>query len=106
VIGPCCRLFDRDQLPWPCCRIEWHGKEPSWRRIGKRFVPDLAARNYPSYAVEILDQGASKAFVMTVFTAKLSAAEREWWYSRRIVDEQGDIIDIDVDGSVLAASSR
>lgn len=86
VVGPCCRLFDREQLPWPSCRLEWRGKEPSWRRIGKRFIPDLATRNYPSYAVQILDQGISKMFVMTLFTTKLSAAEREWWYSRKVLE--------------------
>ena len=43
VLGPCCRLYDRNELPWPCCRLSWRSKEPSWRRIGKRFVPDIAA---------------------------------------------------------------
>ena len=57
VIGPCCRLFDREELPWPCCRLAWRSKEPSWRRIGRRFVPDLAARRCPSYAVELLQPG-------------------------------------------------
>ena len=23
VIGSCCRLFDREELPWPCCRLAW-----------------------------------------------------------------------------------
>jgi hypothetical protein len=83
VIGPCCRLFDREQLPWPCCRLQWQGKEPSWRRIGKRFVPDMSTRNYPSYAVQILNQGIAETFVFTLYTAKLSATEREWWYSKK-----------------------
>jgi len=34
VLGPCCRLFDREELPWPSCRLAWRSKEPSWRRIG------------------------------------------------------------------------
>jgi hypothetical protein len=50
VLGPCCRLFDREELPWPCCRLAWRGKEPSWRRIGRRFVPDLASRRCPWYS--------------------------------------------------------
>ena len=54
VIGPCCRLFDREDLPWPCSRLAWKSKEPSWRRVGSRFVPDLAARRCPSYSVELL----------------------------------------------------
>ena len=58
VIGPCCRLFDREELPWPCCRLAWRSKEPSWRRVGRRFVPDLAARRCPSYAVELLQPGS------------------------------------------------
>jgi hypothetical protein len=36
------RLFDREELPWPCCRIAWRSKEPSWRRVGRRFVADVA----------------------------------------------------------------
>ena len=58
VLGPCCRLFDREELPWPCCRLAWRSKEPSWRRVGRRFVADLAARRCPSYAVELLQPGA------------------------------------------------
>lgn len=83
VIGPCCRLFDREQLPWPCCRIQWRGKEPSWRRIGKRFVPDLASKTHPSYCVEMLNQGKEETLVLTLYPVKLSAAEQEWWYARK-----------------------
>lgn len=83
VIGPCCRLFDREQLPWPCCRIQWHGKEPSWRRIGKRFVPDMATRRYPSYSVEIIGQGYhAQPFVTTLYTVKLAPEIQAWWYSK------------------------
>ncbi|NJN85866.1 MAG: hypothetical protein HC881_05560 [Leptolyngbyaceae cyanobacterium SL_7_1] len=83
VVGPCCRLFDREELPWPCCRVEWRGKEPSWRRIGKRFVLDLASRNSPSYSVEIVGQHSQEPMVLTLYWAKLSASQREWWYSHR-----------------------
>lgn len=55
VIGPCCRLYDREELPWPCCRLSWQGKEPFWNRIGRRFVADLGAKESPSYCVELVD---------------------------------------------------
>ena len=42
VQGPVCRLYDREQLPWPSCSLQWKGKQPSWRRIGRRFVADLS----------------------------------------------------------------
>lgn len=88
VIGPCCRLFDREQLPWPCCRLQWRGKEPSWRRIGRRFVVDMATRRYPSYSVEIVGQAeAADCVVMTVYTQPLSAEMRNWWYARRVTEE-------------------
>ncbi|MFM7640694.1 MAG: hypothetical protein ACKO45_04000 [Cyanobium sp.] len=83
VLGPCCRLFDREELPWPCCRIAWRSKEPSWRRIGRRFVPDLAARRCPSYAVELLQPGSRPTVtVITLFPQRLSAELQEWWYSK------------------------
>ena len=85
VLGPCCRLFDREELPWPCCRLAWRSKEPSWRRIGRRLVADLAARRCPSYAVELLQPGArsTAATVITLFPVRLSPAMQEWWYSRQ-----------------------
>ena len=83
VIGPCCRLFDREQLPWPCCRIQWHGKEPSWRRIGRRFVADLSTRRHPSYNVEIIGQRyRAEPFVTTLYTVTLSASMQQWWHSK------------------------
>jgi len=82
VIGPCCRLFDREQLPWPCCRLQWRGKEPSWRRIGKRFVADIATKHAPSYCVEILGlESSEQAFVTTLYWVKLPLPVKEWWYS-------------------------
>ena len=57
VIGPCCRLYDREELPWPCSRLAWRSKEPSWRRIGSRFVADMASRKCPSYSVQIFEPG-------------------------------------------------
>jgi hypothetical protein len=84
VIGPCCRLFDREELPWPCCRLQWRGKEPSWRRIGKRFVADLATKNSPSYCVEVVGQEyGGRTFVVTLYAVKLPQPVREWWYSKK-----------------------
>ncbi|WP_415409562.1 hypothetical protein ACLM45_12440 [Synechococcus sp. A10-1-5-9] len=83
VIGPCCRLFDRNELPWPCCRLVWRSKEPSWRRVGRRFVPDLASRRCPSYAVELLQPGSRPTVtVLTLFSMRFTASLQEWWYSR------------------------
>jgi hypothetical protein len=85
VIGPCCRLYDRHQLPWPCCRIQWRSKEPSWRRIGKRFIADLATRKHPSYCVEIIGQSyRSEPVVMTLYTVKFSAELQNWWHTKRL----------------------
>jgi hypothetical protein len=84
VLGACCRLFDREELPWPCCRLAWRSKEPSWRRIGRRLVPDLAARRCPSYAVELLQPGSRPTrTVLTLFAVRLSPALQEWWYSKQ-----------------------
>lgn len=83
IIGPCCRLFDREQLPWPCCRLQWRGKEPSWRRIGRRLIADLATRNSPSYSVEVLGQGSSEPIVITLYWVKLPPDLRDWWHSDR-----------------------
>ncbi len=83
VIGPCCRLFDREELPWPCSRIAWKSKEPSWRRIGSRFVPDIASRRCPSYAVQILQPGSRPMnTILTFFSDRFSPSMQEWWYSR------------------------
>ena len=83
VIGPCCRLFDREQLPWPCSRLAWKSKEPSWRRIGSRFVADIAARRCPSYSVELLQPGFKPAdTVLTLFSTRFTSNMQEWWYSR------------------------
>ena len=84
VIGPCCRLYDREELPWPCCRLAWRSKEPSWRRIGRRFVADMASRRCPSYSVELLQPGSRPTItVLTLFPQRFTAEMQEWWYSRR-----------------------
>jgi len=88
VLGPCCRLFDREELPWPCCRLQWRTKEPSWRRVGKRFVPDLAARRCPSYGVELLQPGLRPTqTVLTLFAERLSPELQRWWYAKKTSSE-------------------
>jgi len=54
VLGPCCRLFDREELPWPCCRLAWRSKEPSWRRIdshGDHPVPPATGSTFARMVV-------------------------------------------------------
>jgi hypothetical protein len=91
IIGPCCRLYDREQLPYPCCRIEWRGKEPSWRRIGNRFTPDMGTKNSPSYSVEIVGQEHREPIILTLNPIKLTSSQREWWYSRKLVQATDSI---------------
>ncbi|MGB3297982.1 MAG: hypothetical protein WBA76_06905 [Phormidesmis sp.] len=91
VIGPCCRLYDRDQLPWPACRIQWRSKEPSWRRIGKRLIVDMATRKHPSYCVEIVGQSyRSEPIVMTLYTIKLQLETQNWWHNRRLNEQSNE----------------
>jgi hypothetical protein len=85
VMGSCCRLFDREELPWPCCRLQWRGKEPSWRRVGRRFTPDLATVKSPSYSVEVIGQEqSSRTFVVTLYADKLPKPLQEWWHSKKM----------------------
>ena len=84
VLGPCCRLYDREDLPWPCCRLAWKGREPSWKRVGKRLVPDIAAQRCPSYSVEIIQPGVkSTKTILTSYSERLDSNLEEWWYSKR-----------------------
>ncbi len=92
VVGACCRLFDREQLPWPCCRLQWHSKEPSWRRIGRRLILDMASRARPTYSVEMLGQGRDRTvstdslepMILVCYWVKLPQPMNEWWYSDRL----------------------
>jgi hypothetical protein len=84
VIGACCRLYDRNSLPYPCCRLSWKGKEPFWNRQGKRFVPDISVKHSPSYCVGLVDYPEAEPFVMTLYWVKLSDGKQQWWYARRI----------------------
>lgn len=84
VVGPYCRLYDREQLPWPSCSLSWLGKQPSWRRVGRRFVLDVGSKNHPTYAVRLLGQdAASEPMLLTLYWLNLSASERQWWYGKK-----------------------
>ncbi|WP_228021368.1 hypothetical protein [Vasconcelosia minhoensis] len=104
VVGPCCRLFDREQLPWPCCRLQWKGKEPSWRRIGRRLTVDLASRRHPSYCVEIVGQGySSEPFVTTLYTVTFAPEFQLWWHTpRSALTATGELLPSPISNSQLA----
>lgn len=92
VVGPVCRLFDREELPWPCCSLQWKGKQPSWNRIGRRFVPDISAQRFASYNVYGQDfHGSCWEEVKTIYGRLLSKQEKRWWYSPR--NERNDYPD-------------
>jgi hypothetical protein len=56
IIGPICRLYDRSELPYPCCRLQWKGKEPSCNRVGKQYVIDMSTRHKASYQAYLLSE--------------------------------------------------
>jgi hypothetical protein len=81
VQGPVCILYDREELPWPSCSLQWKGKQPSWNRVGKRFVPDITARRCFAYSVKSQDfWGTTWDQVLVLYDYKLSRQEKAWWY--------------------------
>ena len=83
VIGPVCRLYDREELPWPSCSTLWKGRQPSWNRIGRRFVGDISTLRCPSYSVEGRDRnGHQWTGVVTDYPYKLATDWRRWWNSK------------------------
>lgn len=83
VMGPCCMLYDREELPWPSCSLQWKGKQPSWNRIGKRFIADISAARCPSYAVVARDLAGNEwTQVLTIYYERLTPSEKNWWYSK------------------------
>ncbi len=82
IIGPCCRLYDRETLPWPSCSIGWRGKQPSWRRIGARFVADMGCKRCPSYAV----QHGETILVISLYWIPLPKAIQRWWFTPMTAD--------------------
>ena len=84
VIGPCCRLFDRNELPYPSCSLQWRGRQPSWNRIGARFIPDMAAARCPSYAVRGVDAyGNTWQDVITLYDEKLAPELKHFWITKK-----------------------
>jgi hypothetical protein len=86
IIGPVNRLFDREQLPWPSCSLAFRGKQPSWRRIGKRFVADVATCRHPSYCVQLLNEHnhpIGQPFITTFYWLHLKPQQSEWWTAKR-----------------------
>lgn len=89
VQGPVCVLFDREELPWPSCSLSWKGKQPSWNRIGRRFVPDLACEKCHSYAVSGVDVwGYTWTQVLTMYHERLSRQEKAWWYWKYVPNQE------------------
>ena len=83
VLGPVCRLYDREQLPWPSCSLQWKGKQPSWRRIGRRLIADLSVRRCHSYSVRGIDaSGTEWEEVKTFYYLRLNQEDKEWWYGK------------------------
>ncbi len=89
ISGPVCRLYNLGELPYPCCRIQWRGREPSWNREGRQYVPDLATRRHPSYhaALWVSDGEGGGRFVPKDLTLywepPLSTAGQRWWSRNR-----------------------
>lgn len=83
VQGPCCVLYDREELPWPSCRLSWKGKEPSWNRVGRRFVPDISASRCPAFAVKGRDAwGNEWEQTLVLYHDRLEGDLRKSWYAK------------------------
>lgn len=115
VLGPVCMLYDREELPWPCCSLAWRGKQPSWRRVGKRFIPDLGCSRSPAYAVRGEDAwGSEWTQVLVLYQERLTRDEKHWWYTRMNPNVKlpepppaaGDRLDQDLSGSTRPDSTR
>jgi len=85
IVGAICRIYDRGELPYPCCRLQWKGKEPYWNRVGKRFVPDIATKKFPSYRVKLV--GGLLEFDYTEYGKHLDEKSKAWWYTLTRKDE-------------------
>lgn len=81
IQGAVCRLYDREELPYPSCSLQWKGKQPFWNRIGKRFVADFSTSRSPSYSVVLV--GSNKAFTVTLGWVRLSSEQQQWWNGTR-----------------------
>jgi len=89
IMAPVCVLYDREELPWPSCSLRWKGKQPSWNRQGRRFVPDLAASRCPAYAVKATDLwGCCWEQILIMYDQRLSRQEKDFWYWRYKPNQQ------------------
>lgn len=89
VQGPVCILYDREELPWPSCSLQWRGKQPSWNRIGKRFVPDLSAAKCHAYSVKACDMwGSSWDQTLILYDRRLTRQEKAWWYWKHVPNQR------------------
>ena len=83
VVGAVCQLYDRENLPYPSCSLSWKGKQPSWRRIGRRFINDIASANREVYLVKLLGAREEYAYQHWVFTYwGMSIEFRKWWHGK------------------------
>jgi hypothetical protein len=84
VIGACCMLYDRNNLPFPSCSLDWKGKQPSWRRIGRRFINDISSANKEVYYVKLLGcYNEHLAYQYWVFTYWDMGKEfKKWWHGK------------------------
>lgn len=82
VIGACCLLYDRELLPYPSCSLNWKGKQPSWRRIGRRFINDMSASNSEVYYVKLIDSNFENlSYSYWVFTYwEMEESLKKWWH--------------------------
>jgi hypothetical protein len=85
VIGFCCLLYDREQLPYPMCSLQWKGKAPSWNRVGRRFVQDMATKHLAVYAVELLHYKQSQTYFHYNRTTYLDKDLNKWYYQNHKV---------------------
>ena len=92
VIGPCCRLYDREELPWPCSRLAWRSKEPSWRRIGARFVADMASEKPIIFSSNFRTRIKTYRNSNYPLLKKFSSEIQEWWYSKNQHQKAGNLL--------------
>lgn len=105
VIGPCCRLYDRSELPWPSCSLSFRGKQPSWKREGKQHIPDISYCKKPSYAVQTdiepikpsevwsYKTMVPDSFSIRTLPSQLTPEEVNWWYTKLPVHLMAEFLD-------------
>lgn len=82
VIGAVCLLYDREELPYPCCSLEYKGKQPSWNRQGKRFIPNITSKDCETYNVKLLNHKCRNIFTYSFSYYKINKEKRDWWITK------------------------